>query len=69
MREMGIPTVVALNMMDLVEKNGDKIDVDALAKRLGCPVVPTSEGVGEFTQANADCERIVLTESHACGAA
>ena len=28
--------------MDLVEKNGDKIDVDALAKRLGCPVVPTS---------------------------
>lgn len=40
--DLGIPTVVALNMMDLVEKNGDKIDVDALAKRLGCPVVPTS---------------------------
>lgn len=34
--DLGIPTVVALNMMDLVEKNGDKIDVDALAKRLGC---------------------------------
>ena len=30
---------------------------------------PYGEGVGEFTQANADCERIVLTESHACGAA
>ena len=40
--DLGIPTVVALNMMDLVEKNGDKIDVEALAKRLGCPVVPTS---------------------------
>ena len=40
--DLGIPTVVALNMMDLVEKNGDKIDVDALVKRLGCPVVPTS---------------------------
>ena len=40
--DLGIPTVVALNMMDLVEKNGDKIDVDALAKRLGCPVVETS---------------------------
>ena len=40
--DLGIPPVVALNMMDLVEKNGDKIDVDALAKRLGCPVVPTS---------------------------
>ena len=33
--DLGIPVVVALNMMDLVEKNGDKIDVDALAKRLG----------------------------------
>ena len=40
--DLGIPVVVALTMMDLVEKNGDKIDVDALAKRLGCPVVPTS---------------------------
>lgn len=40
--DLGIPCVVALNMMDLVEKNGDKIDVDALAKRLGCPIVETS---------------------------
>lgn len=40
--DLGIPVVVAFNMMDLVEKNGDKIDVEALAKRLGCPVVPTS---------------------------
>lgn len=40
--EMGIPTVIALNMMDIVEKNGDKIDVNKLSKILGCPVVTTS---------------------------
>lgn len=37
--ETGLPVVVALNMADLVEKNGDKIDTDKLSKRLGCPVV------------------------------
>ena len=40
--ELGLPVVIALNMMDLVEKNGDKIDVDKLSRELGCPVVPTS---------------------------
>jgi len=40
--ELGIPTVVALNMMDIVEKNGDKIDINKLSKTLGCPVVETS---------------------------
>lgn len=40
--DLGLPVVVALNMMDLVEKNGDKVDVAKLSKRLGCPVVPTS---------------------------
>ena len=35
--DLGIPVVVALNMMDLVEKNGDKIDVDALAQAPGLP--------------------------------
>ncbi|SFD13563.1 ferrous iron transport protein B [Clostridium uliginosum] len=40
--ELGIPTVVALNMMDIVNKNGDKIDVAKLSKLLGCPVVETS---------------------------
>lgn len=40
--ELGIPTVVALNMMDIVEKNGDKIDINKLSKFLGCPVVETS---------------------------
>ena len=40
--ETGLPTVVALNMADLVEKSGDKIDVDALSKSLNCPVVMIS---------------------------
>ena len=40
--DLGVPVVVALNMMDLVKKSGDKIDVDGLSKRLGCPVVETT---------------------------
>ena len=39
---LGVPVVIALNMMDLVEKNGDKIDVDGLSRELGFPIVPTS---------------------------
>ena len=38
--ELGIPCVVALNMLDIAEKQNIRIDIDALAKRLGCPVVP-----------------------------
>ncbi len=40
--DMGTPMVVALNMMDMVEAAGDKIDVDGLSKSLGVPVVPIS---------------------------
>lgn len=40
--ELGIPVVIALNMMDVVSKNGDKIDVKALAKGLGCKIVEIS---------------------------
>lgn len=40
--ETGLPVVVALNMADLLEKNGDKVDVAALEKNLGCPVVMIS---------------------------
>ncbi|MFW0976873.1 Fe(2+) transporter permease subunit FeoB [Leclercia pneumoniae] len=38
--ELGIPCVVALNMLDIAEKQKVRIDIDALAARLGCPVVP-----------------------------
>ncbi len=40
--ELGIPVVVAVNMMDLVRKNGDSIDFKALGERLGCKVVEIS---------------------------
>ncbi len=40
--ELGIPVVIALNMMDLVKKAGDKIDVEELSNKLGCKVVEIS---------------------------
>ena len=40
--ELGIPVVVAINMMDVVKKNGDKIDINELSKQLGCKVVEIS---------------------------
>ena len=40
--ELGIPVVAAINMMDVVRKNGDKIDTQALSKALGCKVVEIS---------------------------
>lgn len=50
--ETGLPVVVALNMADLVEKNGDKIDTDKLSKKLGCPVMMISalknKGINEL---------------------
>lgn len=38
--ELGIPCIVALNMLDIAEKQHIRIEVDALAARLGCPVIP-----------------------------
>ena len=40
--ELGIPMVVAVNMMDVVKKNGDKIHIEAMEEELGCPVVAIS---------------------------
>lgn len=48
--EMGIPTVVAVNMMDIIEKRGDKIDFAALSKQLGCDVVAISALRGKNLQ-------------------
>ncbi len=42
MLELGIPTVIAVNMMDVVKKYGDTIDIPALGKALGCPIYPIS---------------------------
>ena len=52
--ELGIPVVVAINMMDVVRKNGDQIHTDRLARELGCEVVTISalkqEGIKEAAQ-------------------
>ena len=45
--ELGIPVVVALNMMDFVKKNGDKIDVSELSRQLGCKIVEISALKGD----------------------
>ena len=53
--ELGLPVVVAINMMDLVRKNGDKLDTAELARELGCQVVEISalKGVGVQNAAQA----------------
>ena len=53
--ELGIPVVVAVNMCDLVEKNGDKIDTDKLSEHLGCRIVRISalKGTGVMDAAEA----------------
>lgn len=40
--EMGIPVVIALNMIDIVQKKGDKINIDELSLKLGCQIIETS---------------------------
>lgn len=53
--ELGIPTVVAINMMDVVRKNGDKINIAELSRQLGCKVVEISalKGTGVMEAAEA----------------
>lgn len=45
--ELGIPVVIAINMMDIVRKNGDKIDIEKLSRAICCPVVEISALKGE----------------------
>lgn len=52
--ELGIPMVVAVNMIDVVRKNGDRIDLAKLSKELGCAVVEISALKGEGTKKAAD---------------
>ncbi|MBO5556276.1 MAG: ferrous iron transport protein B [Oscillospiraceae bacterium] len=52
--ELGLPVVIALNMMDIVKKQGDAINVKELARELGCKVVEISALKGEGTEAAAE---------------
>ena len=63
--ELGIPVVVAVNMMDVVKKNGDKINIDELSRQLGCKVVEISalkgNGVMEAAEAAIDAAKNAKT--------
>ena len=56
--EIGIPVVIAVNMMDLVKKNGDKLNIDELSSQFGCKVVEISalKGTGVMEAAEAAVE-------------
>lgn len=56
--EIGIPVVIAVNMMDLVKKNGDKLNIDELSSQFGCKVVEISalKGTGVMEAAEAAIE-------------
>lgn len=71
--EMGVPVVVALNMMDVAEANGVRIDVPALAQALGCPVVPLTAVCGAGVDRlkalladEADAKQLASPASEAC---
>lgn len=59
--ELGIPVVVAINMMDIVRKNGDKINIPELSRELGCKIVEISalkgNGVIEAAEAAIDAAK------------
>ena len=63
--ELGIPVVIAVNMMDVVRRNGDKINFSELSRELGCRVVEISalkgEGVMEAAQAAIDAAKSAKT--------
>lgn len=71
--ELGIPCIVALNMLDIAEKQRIHIDIDALAACLGCPVVPLVSTLGkgldrlkqtiDHHRQNADIERVRYSDA------
>ena len=64
--ELGLPVVVAVNMIDLVRKNGDKIDLGKLGKALGCEVVEMSALTGEGGAEAAE-KAMALAQKHQAG--
>lgn len=61
--ELGIPMVVAVNMMDLVERNGDMIDISKLSQELDCPVIEISALKGKGTK-EAALKAVEVAKSH-----
>lgn len=59
--ELGIPVVIAVNMMDIVEKNKDRIDMDKLEKKMGCEVVGISAMKGSGIEKAAE-KAVILAQ-------
>ena len=64
--ELGIPVVMAVNMIDLVRKNGDKIDLKRLSKELGCEAIEISALKGEGSRQAAELA-VAAARSHKAG--
>ena len=64
--ELGLPVVVAVNMIDLVRKNGDQIDLNKLGDALGCTVVSMSALKGEGGMEAAE-QAVALARTHRAG--
>ena len=64
--ELGLPVVVAVNMIDLVRKNGDQIDLNKLGEALGCTVVSMSALKGEGGMEAAE-KAVALARAHKAG--
>lgn len=64
--ELGIPVLVCVNMIDLVRKNGDRLDLKKLAQELGCPVVPISALKGEGCVEAAE-KAVEIAKEHRAG--
>lgn len=60
--ELGIPVVIAINMIDIVRKNGDEINIEGLSRRLGCKIVEISalrnDGIIEAAQAAIEAAKL-----------
>ncbi|MES9846086.1 MAG: ferrous iron transport protein B, partial [Candidatus Sedimenticola sp. 6PFRAG5] len=65
LREMGIPMVIALNMMDVARNRGIKVDIEQLSRELGCPVVPVVATTGEGLPALKRQMKLTAGDEHA----
>ena len=72
--ELGIPVVVAINMMDILRKNGDKINIEKISKAIGCPIMEISalkeEGIFEAIEVAVEAARrgqVVVPGHHFSG--
>ena len=67
--ELGIPVIMAVNMVDILEKTGEKVHIDKLSQKLGCEVVEisaltTMQVVNALIKANKDFELVVIPGAH-----